>query len=45
MYVLVALSLLGCMGFSLVTASRGHSPVVVCRLLVALASLAAEHRL
>ena len=36
-YVLVALSLC-CMGFSLVMASRGHSSVVVCRLLIALAS-------
>ena len=33
------------MSFSLVTVSRGYSPSVVCRLLAAAASLAAEHRL
>ena len=33
------------MGFSLVAASRDYSVVVVCRLLLAVASLVAEHRL
>ena len=33
------------MGFSLVAASKGYSPVVVHRLLNAVASLAAENRL
>jgi len=32
------------MGFSLVAASRAYSVVVVCRLLIAVASLVAEHR-
>ena len=33
------------LGLSLVTASGGYSPVVVCWLLVAVAPLVAEHRL
>ena len=33
------------MGFSLVGEGRGYSLVVVCRLLIAVASLAVEHRL
>ena len=32
-------------GLSLVAGSRGHSPDVICRLLIATASLAAEHKL
>ena len=32
----------GCMGFSLVAASRGYSLTAVCRLLIAVASLPAE---
>ena len=32
-------------GFSLVVVSGGYSPVAVCRLLTAVASLVAEHRL
>ena len=32
-------------GFSLVVGSRGHSPAVVCELLIAVASLVAEHGL
>ena len=43
--VLAAVGLCCCMGFPLVAASRGRSPVVLCRLLVALASLVAEHSL
>ena len=34
-----------CVGFSLVVVSWGHSLAVVCRLLTAVASLVAEHRL
>ena len=33
------------MGFSLVVASRGYSPVVVLRLLIVVTSLVSEHRL
>ena len=33
------------MGFSLVAASRGYSPVVVCRLLIAVAYPVAQHGL
>ena len=33
------------MGFSLVTVSRGYSLVAVLRLLIAMVSLVAEHRL
>ena len=32
-------------GLSLVAVSRGYSPVAVCRLLIAVASPVAEHRL
>ena len=42
---LAALSLRCCMGFSLVGEDRGYSLVVVCRLLIAVASLVVEHRL
>ena len=34
-----------CLGFSLVAESRGYSPVAVCGLLIAAASLVVEHRL
>ena len=34
-----------CAGFSLVASSRGYSVVMVCRFLIAVASLVAEHRL
>ena len=34
-----------CMGFLLVAASEGYSLLVLCRLLIAVASLVAEHRL
>ena len=34
-----------CMGFSLVVASGGYSLVAVCRVLIVVASLAAEHGL
>ena len=34
-----------CMGFSLLVAPGGYSPVVVHRLLIAVASLTAEHGL
>ena len=36
-------SLLWCLGLSLVVASRGYSLVVVCRFLIAVASLVAEY--
>ena len=39
------LSLLLCVGFSLVVESRGYSLVVVCRLLIVVAPLVVEHRL
>ena len=42
---LVVLGLRGCVGFSLVSASRGYSLVVVHSLPIALASLVAEHRI
>ena len=32
-------------GFSLAVASEGYSPVALCRLLIAVASLVAKHRL
>ena len=45
MYVFLAmLGLHGHAGFSLVLESRGYSPVVVWRILIAMASLVAEHR-
>ena len=34
-----------CTGFTLVAASRGYSLVAVCRLLIVVVSLVAEHRL
>ena len=34
-----------CMSFSLVSMSRGYSPVVVLRLLIVMTSLVAEHGL
>jgi len=34
-----------CTGFSLVAVSGGYSPAAVCRLLIAVASLVAKHRL
>ena len=37
------LGLCGCEGFSLVAVSGGYSLVVVCGLLIAAASLVAEH--
>ena len=42
---LVVLGLRGCVDFSLVSASRGYSLVVVHSLPIALASLVAEHRI
>ena len=42
---LAVLGLCCCMGFSLVASSRSYSLVVVCGLLIAVASLVAEHRL
>ena len=43
--ILAALGLCCCTGFSPVAASRGYSLVAVPGLLIALASLVAEHRL
>ena len=40
---LTVLHLCCCMGFSLVVASEGYSPVAVCGLLVVVASLVEEH--
>ena len=45
MYFLAVLNLCGSMGFSLVVASGSYSPVMACRLLIAVASLVAEHGL
>ena len=48
LYFSLFFSVLGlpcCWGFSLVVASRGYSLVVLCRLLMAVASLVGEHRL
>ena len=42
---LAVLGLCRCIGFSLVVASGGYSLVVMCRLLIAVASFVAEHRL
>ena len=42
---LAVLGLLCCGGFSLVEASGGNSLVVMCRLLIVLASLVVENRL
>ena len=44
-FILAVLGLHCCMGFSLVAASGGFALVVVRRLLVAVASLVAEHGL
>ena len=44
-FFLAALGLRCCMGFSIVAASRGYSLVAMCRLLIAVASLVAEHGL
>ena len=44
-HLLAVLGLCGCVGFYLVAASRGYSLVVVHRLLIAVASLVAEHGL
>ena len=41
--LLAVLGLHCCAGFSLVVVSRGCSLIVVCGLLIAVASLAAEH--
>ena len=43
--LLAVLGLHCCAGFSLVVVSRGCSLIVVCGLLIAVASLAAEHGL
>ena len=48
LFVYLSLAVLGlycCMGFSLVAVSRGYSLVAVHGLLIAVASLAVEHRL
>ena len=46
MYLFLAVLGLCCfLGFSLVVASRGYPPVVVCRLLIVVASLVEEHGL
>ena len=42
---LAVLGLRCCAGFSLVAASRGHSPVAVRGLLIVVASLVVKHRL
>ena len=42
---LAVLGLCCCTEFSLVAASRGHSPAVMCRLVIAVASPVAEHGL
>ena len=42
--VMAVLCLHCCEGSSLVVVSRGYSLVVVCRLLITVASLAVEHR-
>ena len=50
-FIIIYLFVFGCAGlrycldFSLVVASQGYSPVVVCGLLIAVASLVAEHGL
>ena len=47
-YIYLFLAVLGlrcCGGFSLVAASASYSLVAVCRLLIVVASLVAEHRL
>ena len=42
---LVALGLRFCVCFSLVKETEGHSPLVLLRLLIVVASLVVEHRL
>jgi hypothetical protein len=42
-YILAVLGLCCCTGFSLDAASGGYSLVVVCKLLIVMASLVAEH--
>lgn len=47
-FINLLLAVLGihcCVGFFLVALSRGSSPVVLCRLLIVMASPVAEHRL
>ena len=44
-YLLAALGLCCCAGFSLVVESRGYSLIVVRELLIVVASLVVEHRL
>ena len=44
-FILAVTGLHCCAGFSLVAASRSHSLVVVCRLLIEVASLVAEYGL
>ena len=43
--ILAMLGIFAMRAFSLVAASQGHSLVALCRLLLAIASLTAEHRL
>ena len=43
--LLAMLGLRGCVGLSVVVASRDCFPVVVCRLLIAMSSLVTEHEL
>ena len=45
MYLLAMLGLVAAQAFAVVDLSRGYSPVVVGGLLIAVASLVAEHRL
>ena len=45
LFILAVLGLLCCTGFSLVAEFRDYSPVAVCGLLIAVASLVAEHGL
>ena len=47
-FIVIYLTVLGlhcCTGFPLVVASQGYSPVAVCGLLIAAASLVSEQRL
>ena len=44
-YFLAVLGLYCCAGFCLVAVNRGYSLVAVCRLLIDVASLVAEHQL
>ena len=45
LFILAVLGLCSCAGFSLVAASRGYSLLEVLELLIAVASLFAEHGL